>query len=91
MRATPAHRAPARSSKPALHHLASDPDPHVRAMAVELVGKFARSDARAAAALEQAHADDPSPAVRKKTGWCTPGGSVYERSLPPTRRPRTPS
>ncbi|MGW2419543.1 HEAT repeat domain-containing protein [Streptomyces sp. NPDC001709] len=76
--------------EPALHHLASDPDPHVRAMAAELVGKFARSDARAAAALSRSHANDPSPAVRKKSGWFTPGGAIYERSLPPGRRPPTP-
>ncbi|EST36291.1 HEAT repeat domain-containing protein [Streptomyces roseochromogenus] len=55
--------------EPALHHLAADPDPHVRAMAAELVGKFARSDASAAAALQKSHVNDPSPAVRKKAGW----------------------
>ncbi len=32
---------PDRVLEPALHHLASDSDPHVRAMAAELVGKFA--------------------------------------------------
>ncbi|MFF4399752.1 HEAT repeat domain-containing protein [Streptomyces sp. NPDC001480] len=66
--------------EPALRHLASDPDPHVRSMAAELVGKFAHFDARALAALESSHAQDPSPAVRKKAGWYTPGGPIYERT-----------
>ncbi|MFD8722928.1 HEAT repeat domain-containing protein [Streptomyces sp. NPDC059629] len=70
--------------EPSLRHLASDPDPHVRAMAAELVGRFAHSDPRALAALKVSHANDPSPAVRKKAGWFTPGGTIYERTLPPT-------
>jgi HEAT repeat protein len=65
---------------PALAHLASDPDPQVRARAAELVGKFAHADTRAAAALQTAHRDDPSPAVRKKAGWYMPGGAIYERT-----------
>lgn len=65
---------------PALAHLASDPDPQVRARAAELVGKFAHADGRAAAALQAAHRADPSPAVRKKAGWYAPGGSIYERT-----------
>ena len=77
---------PDRVLEPALHHLASDSDPHVRAMAAELVGKFASSDARAVAALQASHANDPSPAVRKKAGWFTPGGPIYERLLPPEAR-----
>ena len=55
--------------EPGLRHLASDPDAHVRAMAAELVAKFAGSEERAAAALAESHAHDPSPAVRKKAGW----------------------
>ncbi|MFJ8142765.1 HEAT repeat domain-containing protein [Streptomyces sp. NPDC096013] len=77
---------PDRVLEPALRHLISDPDPHVRAMAAELVGKFAHSDARAVAVLKASHANDPSPAVRKKAGWFTPGGTIYERNLPPTVR-----
>ncbi|MFF4923530.1 HEAT repeat domain-containing protein [Kitasatospora sp. NPDC001261] len=68
--------------EPALRHLASDPDPQARAMAAELVGKFAHTDARAVAALRTASAQDPSPAVRKKAGWFIPGGAVYERTAP---------
>lgn len=77
---------PDRVLEPALHHLAADPDPHVRAMAVELVGKFACSDARAAAALRESQANDPSPAVRKKAGWYAPGGPIHARRQ---RRPAT--
>jgi len=67
--------------EPALRHLASDPDAHVRSRAVELVGKFAHTDARALTALEASRAQDPSPAVRKKAGWYTPGGTIYERTV----------
>jgi HEAT repeat protein len=72
--------------EPALRHLASDPDPRVRAMAAELVGKFVHTDARAVAALEASHAQDPSPAVRKKAAWFTPGGTIHRRTAP--RPPR---
>ena len=72
--------------EPALRHLAADPDPHVRAMAAELAGKFAHTYDRAVAALQTAHAQDPSPAVRKKAGWFTPGGTIYQRTAP--RAPR---
>jgi len=65
---------------PALAHLASDPDPQVRARAAELVGKFAHTDECAVAALQTAHRDDPSSAVRKKAGWYAPGGAIYERT-----------
>ncbi|MEU9125368.1 HEAT repeat domain-containing protein [Streptomyces sp. NPDC048506] len=77
---------PDRVLQPALQHLASDPDPHVRSTAAELVGKFAHTDARAIAALRASHTQDPSPAVRKKAGWFTPGGTIYQRTAP--RSPR---
>lgn len=60
-----------------LHH---DPDPHVRAMATELVGLWVHSAPQAVAALVRAHDEDPSPAVRKKAGWYTPGGTVHRRT-----------
>src|SRR6185295_5916220 len=66
-KATPAHRAQARSSNPRCS-MATDPDAHVRAMAAELVGKFVHTDGRAVTALETARAQDPSPTVRKKAG-----------------------
>ena len=72
--------------EPALRHLASDPDAHVRARAAELAGNFVHTDGRAVTALETAHARDPSPVVRKKAGWFTPGGPIYQRTIP--RPPR---
>lgn len=67
---------PDRDLEPALRHLASDQDPHVRSMAAELVGKFDHTDARATTALGASHAQDPSPAVRKKAGWYAPGVTI---------------
>jgi HEAT repeat protein len=72
--------------EPALRHLACDPDAHVRARAAELVGKFAHTHGHAVTALESARAHDPSPVVRKKAGWFTPGGTIYARTVP--RAPR---
>ncbi|MER5638058.1 HEAT repeat domain-containing protein [Kitasatospora sp. NPDC002227] len=68
--------------QPGLVHLASDPDPQVRSMAAELVGKFVHTDARAEAALEESRRSDPSPAVRKKSGWYAPGGTIHRRTAP---------
>jgi hypothetical protein len=51
-------------------------------MAAELVGKFVHTDGRAVTALETARAQDPSPTVRKKAGWFTPGGTIYKRTVP---------
>lgn len=73
---------------PALQHLAFDPDPHVRTRAAELAGKFVHTDHRAVTALETARAQDPSPAVRKKAGWFTPGGTIYQRTIPRAPRQR---
>ena len=73
---------------PALRHLASDPDAHVRAMAAELAGKFVHADGRAVTALETSHAQDPSPVVRKKASWFTPGGTIYQRTIPRAPRQR---
>ncbi|WP_245204243.1 HEAT repeat domain-containing protein [Kitasatospora sp. RG8] len=77
-------RAPGadRVLEPALRHLASDPDPGVRATAAELVGRFSRTDARAVAALQTSHAQDPNPVVRKKAGRFIPGGPFHERTGP---------
>jgi HEAT repeat protein len=64
----------------AVRLLHEDTDPHVRAYAVELVALWVHSDADALAALVRAREDDPSPAVRKKAGWYTPGGPVHRRT-----------
>jgi HEAT repeat protein len=66
--------------EPGLRLLARDPDTHVRAMAIELVGRFAHGNAEAEAALVKARQADPSPAVRKKAAWYAPGGTIYCRT-----------
>ncbi|GII31990.1 HEAT repeat domain-containing protein [Planotetraspora mira] len=65
---------------PGMRLLRHDPDPHVRAMAVELVGRFVHTSVEAEAALIQARQADPSPAVRKKAGWYAPGGTIHRRT-----------
>lgn len=73
----------------ALVLLRADEDYHVRAMAVEVVGRFVHSSPEALQALIEAHTHDPSGAVRKKAGWFIPGGSIYRRTLPrPVRKAR---
>jgi hypothetical protein len=66
--------------EPALQHLASDPDAHVRTRAAELARKFVQTDGRAVT-LETAHTEDPSPVARKKAGWFTPEGTIYQRTI----------
>ncbi len=72
----------------ALQALKTDTDAHVRAMAVEVVGKFVYSNQTAVHALKEAQASDVSPTVRKKAGWYVPGGSIYQRRLPSSQRKR---
>lgn len=64
----------------ALALLANDPDRHVRAMAIEVVGQFTHGNSFAAAALVAAMKSDSSPAVRKKAAWYAPGGAIYRRT-----------
>ncbi|WP_055585285.1 HEAT repeat domain-containing protein [Streptacidiphilus griseoplanus] len=66
----------------AIRLLDHDPDPHVRAMSVELVGLWVHTHQDALTALTRAHDGDPSPAVRKKAGWYTPGGPIHRRGAP---------
>ncbi|MEU5537357.1 HEAT repeat domain-containing protein [Streptomyces sp. NPDC020362] len=68
--------------EPALRHPACDPDPHVRATAAELVGKFVHTEFRAVTALETSHAHDPSPAVRKKGAGTRPAAPSTHRPFP---------
>jgi hypothetical protein len=73
----------------ALVMLAQDPDAHVRAIAVEAVGKSVHDRMEARMALAGAAGADPSYAVRKKAGWFLPGGAIFERTRPkPQRRAR---
>lgn len=60
--------------------LAADPDAHVRAMALEAVGRAVHDQAAARLALMAAIERDPSPAVRKKARWYAPGGPLHRRS-----------
>jgi HEAT repeat protein len=59
--------------------LAADPSAHVRAHAIEAVGRSMHNDADALAAVIRTAEADPSPAVRKKAGWYAPGGPIYRR------------
>jgi hypothetical protein len=67
---------------PSIDLLEHDPDVPVRAMACEVVGRWAHSDHSAADALVAARERDRSSAVRKKAGWYAPGGTIYQRSKP---------
>jgi hypothetical protein len=64
-----------------------DPDAHVRAFAVELVGRWVHTHPDAEAALVHTRDHDVSPAVRKKAGWHAPGGTVHRRTAPVAPRP----
>lgn len=70
----------------ALQMLATDPDAHVRAHAVGLVGRWVHASAAAEAALRTAMASDSNPTVRKKAGWYVPGGPIHERTRPKPQR-----
>jgi len=66
----------------ALDVLAGDESASVRAMAVEVAGRWVHSHPQARAAIERAAAADASPAVRKKASWYAPGGTIYRRTEP---------
>ena len=62
--------------------LECDPDAHVRAMAIEVVGQFVHTNDLAAAAISAAWQGDQNPTVRKKAGWYLPGGPIHKRTKP---------
>ncbi len=66
----------------ALTLLRDDGSAQVRSRAAELAGAWAHTHPEAAAALQAAASDDPSPAVRKKAAWYAPGGTIYRRKEP---------
>lgn len=66
--------------------LATDPDAHVRAHAIGLVGRWVHTNPAAEAALWRALRSDPSAAVRKKAGWVLPGGTIYRKTAPKVPR-----
>ncbi|HTX49746.1 MAG TPA: hypothetical protein VME40_10185 [Caulobacteraceae bacterium] len=70
----------------ALRILADDADAHVRAMAIEVVGRLVHESGAARKALQTAASCDPSPAVRKKARWYAPGGPIFNRTRPRLRR-----
>jgi HEAT repeat protein len=73
----------------ALRILNEDGDPHVRAMAIEVVGQYVHTNPIAEHALVEANKNDPSPAVRKKAAWYAPGGPIHRRTAPrPARKVR---
>ena len=73
----------------AMKLLADDPSAHVRAHALGAVGRSAHIDADALSAIARAAAADPSPAVRKKARWYSPGGPIHRRTAPkPVRAAR---
>jgi HEAT repeat protein len=63
-----------------------DPDRHVRAMAIEIVGRFVHEDPVAEQALIAAHDGDADPTVRKMAGWFAPGGPRWEKTRPRVTR-----
>jgi len=73
----------------ALRMLGEDADPHVRAMAIEVIGQYVHTNPQAVQALIAASASDASPAVRKKARWYAPGGPIFKRTTPrPPRKQR---
>jgi HEAT repeat protein len=62
--------------------LAEDEHDHVRAIALEVLGRWVHEDERCHEAIARAMADDPSPSVRKKARSYQPGGKIYERTKP---------
>jgi hypothetical protein len=73
----------------AMRLLASDPNAHVRAMAIEVVGYFVHGNSSAVSALEAVGLSHENPTVRKKAKWYAPGGPIYQRSLPKRERRAT--
>lgn len=69
----------------ALNLLQRDPDAHVRAMSIEVVGQFVHTNPLASAAISAAHQADKNPTVRKKAGWYVPGGPTHRRTMPRNR------
>jgi HEAT repeat protein len=66
--------------------MVDDPDPHVRASAIGMVGRWVHTTPDAEAALLRTKNSDASPAVRKKASWYVPGGTVHRRTAPKVRR-----
>lgn len=72
----------------AIDMLRNDPAREVRGQAAGLLGPAAHRRSDVVAALRDACANDPDPAVRKIAGWWVPGGPRFERTKPRTARAR---
>jgi HEAT repeat protein len=70
----------------ALDLLANDPSVGVRAGAAGVVGKFVHHRADALAALVAARDNDSDRSVRKAAALRAPGGTIYCKTRPKTRR-----
>lgn len=70
----------------AIDMLFTDPARSVRQQAAGLLGPSVHRRADVLQALLRAHADDPSPVVRKIAGWWIPGGPRFEMTLPRQER-----
>jgi len=66
--------------------LATDPDAHVRAHAIGLVGRWVHTNPDVEAALLLTMRSDASAAVRKKAGWLVPGGTIYRKTAPKAQK-----
>jgi hypothetical protein len=62
--------------------MVEDPDPHVRARAIGLVGGAVHRSPEALAAILGALDTETHPANRKILRWHVPGGVRYERTKP---------
>ena len=63
-----------------LTRMLDDPYQHVRAYAIELVGRWVHTHPEAEAAIIRARDHDTAPAVRKKAGWYAPGGTIHRKT-----------
>lgn len=73
--------------EPALRHVDSDPEALVRAMAVELLGAFVRTELRAVGAVRTGRGCGPSPAVRRESGAGSPPAGPSSPAPPHTDAP----
>ena len=69
----------------AIASMQTDPVPHVRGAAIEVVARWVYDDPDAEAAIIDTRDNDPDPGVRKKASWWAPGGVRYEKKKPKAR------
>ena len=69
----------------AIRLLQTDDAPLVRAIAIEVAGRWVHEDPDALDAIVKTMETDPNPSVRKKASWFAPGGARYEKTKPKVR------